>query len=104
MSQTVVVDFDIDSKPDTANQVALFIHCRECMKEKPSDQSPKEWMRLEVGQTESGGLQVRCVRHDLNVALFTIVIVGIVEDTTPEVESGSETLGRVLDEASSGNT
>ena len=51
-----------------APSIVDFIHCRRCLDDPdPSlGRSPKERSRLEVGWTERG-LQVRCVRHDLNI-------------------------------------
>jgi hypothetical protein len=49
-----------------ANRIAAFIHCRRCLEEMPRGTSPREWVRLECGWTPEG-LQVWCVRHELNV-------------------------------------
>jgi hypothetical protein len=40
------------------NEIKFYLHC---LKEKPSDQSPSDWMQLEVGWTPHG-LQVWCKR------------------------------------------
>jgi hypothetical protein len=49
-----------------ANQILAYFHCAKCLKEKPRDQSPRQWVRLEAGWTPRG-LQVWCVRHEENV-------------------------------------
>lgn len=49
------------------NRIKMFFHCAKCLAEKPAGVSPREWVRLEVGWTEEG-LQVWCVRHEMNVA------------------------------------
>lgn len=49
------------------NGIATFFHCSRCIDEKPNGQSPQEWARLSIGFTKEG-LQVWCVRHDMNVA------------------------------------
>ncbi len=48
------------------NQISAYMHCSECLKSKPDDQSPADWARLEVGWTPIG-LQVWCKRHEMNV-------------------------------------
>ena len=48
------------------NEIELYFHCAECLKEKPPDVSPKEWQRIQVGWTRRG-FQVWCVRHEINV-------------------------------------
>jgi hypothetical protein len=48
------------------NQIAMYKHCPLCMFELPSDVAMRDWARLNVGVTEEG-LQVWCVRHDMNV-------------------------------------
>jgi hypothetical protein len=47
----------------------LYLHCKRCYEEKPSDLSMREWARLDVGY-ENGHVFVRCVRHDLPVSTF----------------------------------
>lgn len=52
------------------NTIHTFFHCKRCIQEKPNGTSPREWMRLEVGVTPKG-MQVWCVRHELNIANIT---------------------------------
>ncbi len=55
------------------NELVAFLHCGLCgmevaeKKEAGEEISQKEYARLEVGLTPKG-LQVWCVRHDVNVA------------------------------------
>lgn len=61
---------------DLPNQIDMFVHCSKCVKEltdmakltkdKKPPVSPREYIRVEVGQTPHG-LQVWCIRHELNV-------------------------------------
>ena len=55
---------------DCERNISSFLHCRECLKEwKAGDApgvSPRDFARLSVGFTALG-LQVICVRHNLNV-------------------------------------
>jgi hypothetical protein len=54
------------------NHIERFIHCNECIQSLPKDLSPRENIHLEVGLTATGDIQVWCVRHERNVALFDI--------------------------------
>jgi hypothetical protein len=49
-----------------ANQLTAFFHCAQCLAACPPDMSAAEFARLAVGRTPYG-LQVWCVRHNLNV-------------------------------------
>ena len=51
--------------PNT-NEIVSYIHCGLCARELPEGIAPREWKDLEVGWTKLG-LQVWCVRHDVNV-------------------------------------
>ncbi len=48
------------------NDISMFLHCKKCLEELPKDTSPREWVRIEAGWTKKG-LQVWCVRHEINV-------------------------------------
>jgi hypothetical protein len=47
-------------------EIGLFVHCAQCIRERPPGISPADWMALELGWTEIG-LQVWCRRHQRNV-------------------------------------
>jgi len=49
------------------SQITAFMHCARCLREMPKGESPESWARLNVGLTPKG-IQVWCVRHDVNVA------------------------------------
>lgn len=66
--------FEHDSSPDAPNMIETYVTCRRCEDERPKDQTPAQWARLGVGITETGDLQVWCVRHDVNVDAITVVI------------------------------
>jgi hypothetical protein len=57
---------DAKDRIPATNEIRAFIHCNLCLEERPPDQSPMEWARLNVGTTPAG-FQVWCVRHDANV-------------------------------------
>jgi hypothetical protein len=46
--------------------IQMFVHCRKCLAELPSGQSPQDYRRYSVGFTKKG-LQVWCDRHDCNI-------------------------------------
>ena len=52
------------------NYIASFVHCSLCIKEKPENVSPREWTNNEVGILLNGDIQVWCIRHEKNVAIF----------------------------------
>lgn len=54
------------------NEIFSYMHCAECLKEKPPTEAPRTWARLEVGWTPKG-LQVWCVRHNLNVVAIDLL-------------------------------
>ena len=49
-----------------SNDIVQFFHCAQCMKEKPSDMSPRDFASLEIGFTVLG-IQVWCKRHEINI-------------------------------------
>lgn len=53
------------------NEIEMFFNCARCLGEMPDDVSAAEWARLNVGWTDNG-IQVWCVRHDLNVINLTL--------------------------------
>lgn len=54
----------------STNEITTFWHCGKCLEEIKSgasgSTSPRDYARLNVGFTKLG-LQVWCVRHDVNV-------------------------------------
>lgn len=56
----------------TTKLIQQFIHCTQCIKDKPEGVSPAEWARYEVGVTEEGHLQVWCPRHEVNIGIFEV--------------------------------
>jgi len=55
-----------DEVPNT-NEIEMYFHCALCLEEKPGNESPMSWQRIQVGFTK-WGVQVWCVRHDCNIA------------------------------------
>lgn len=53
-------------KKPAGNLIDQFFHCKKCLKEKPNDISPRDWIRNEVGWTVKG-FQVWYVRHEENI-------------------------------------
>lgn len=59
--------------PQNSKEIQAFIHCKLCLEQWLEEQritgesfSPRSLARLEVGWTRAG-LQVWCVRHNVNV-------------------------------------
>lgn len=48
------------------SEIISFVHCWNCLKQKPDGVSPRDWAQLEVGWTKEG-LQVWCKRCEANV-------------------------------------
>jgi hypothetical protein len=55
-----------NSSATLESRIVAFMHCADCLAEKPDGISPKDWARLSVGYT-STGMQVWCVRHEINI-------------------------------------
>lgn len=47
--------------------IQTYFYCRKCCQNIPYGETKRSWARLVVGYTATGAIQVRCVRHDLNV-------------------------------------
>lgn len=60
-----------DPRADQPEEIALYIGCARCAAEMPPGESPRSWSRLAVGLTETGAIQVWCVRHDVNVVVMS---------------------------------
>jgi len=56
----------LDKGCASTNEIVQFMHCAECLEQKPVGVSPREWAQLEVGWTPVG-IQVWCRRHEVNV-------------------------------------
>lgn len=55
------------------NEILLYIHCAKCVEEwqnpmhkESAGESRRSYARIEAGWTKAG-LQIRCVRHGLNI-------------------------------------
>jgi hypothetical protein len=55
--------------PEPTCEIKAYLHCAQCLREKPPGVSPQEWSSNEVGWTISG-IQIWCKRHDRNVGNF----------------------------------
>jgi hypothetical protein len=51
-------------------RVRFYAHCRNCMPQKPPNQSASEWARLDAGLTERG-LLIWCKRCRMPIEEFT---------------------------------
>jgi hypothetical protein len=51
-------------------RIRYHAHCRNCLPQKPLNQSPSEWARLDAGLTERG-LLIWCKRCRMTIEEFT---------------------------------
>lgn len=51
-------------------KIHSFLHCGQCLREKPRGVSPAEHARIQAGLTATG-IQVWCNRHRMEVGHFT---------------------------------
>ena len=56
----------IKRKIPVTNKIAMYLHCRKCIKELPPGESPRDYAAIEAGWTKIG-LQLWCKRHDKNI-------------------------------------
>ena len=66
------------------NYIYRFMHCSLCIAELPPETSPREYAHNEVGILRNGDIQVWCIRHEKNVAIFDMETSQILTD--PDVE------------------
>jgi hypothetical protein len=66
--QKVEVVYDCD--PRIADQGATYFHCVKCVDELPDGISPEKWSRQQLAIREDGYFQLRCTRHDINIAVI----------------------------------
>ena len=55
-----------ESEIPATKEIMSFCHCGKCFPDRPSDMSPADWMKIEVGFTPLG-IQVWCKRCEVNV-------------------------------------
>ena len=60
-----------DCNPNRSDAGEAYMNCGRCLMELPYGKSPKEWARQQVAFTKDGSIQVRCTRHDLNIATLS---------------------------------
>lgn len=48
------------------NQIIAYWHCKYCLGELPTDQSPRDYQRIQFGFTQNG-IQVWCTRHNISI-------------------------------------
>ena len=51
--------------PNT-NEISSFFHCANCLDDKPTPMSPRDWISIEAGWTPLG-FQVWCIRCECNI-------------------------------------
>jgi len=70
----------LSTDPETG--VTRYLHCVECVRQKPDGQSMAMWARPQIGLLPNGDIRVWCGRHNQ-----------IVTDIPADLEIVEETLG-----------
>lgn len=56
----------------TYKDIVMFMHCEDCIKEKPENVSPAEYANFEVGIAKNRKLVIYCKRHERIAGEFTL--------------------------------
>lgn len=55
------------------NQIEMYLHCGECVKDKPDFISPSDYQNISVGLVDDGqAIQIWCKNHEMNMAIFPL--------------------------------
>jgi hypothetical protein len=54
------------------SKIAFYLHCRQCMDEKPSGVSPQDFAQIEAGLIDREHVQIWCKRHDVEIVTFKL--------------------------------
>ena len=54
------------------NYIERFVHCGLCIDSIPNGMSPRDYTNNEIGIMNNGFIQVWCIRHEKNVAIFDV--------------------------------
>ncbi len=77
---------------DQTNDIQLFFQCRQCLEEisigVAGTVSPRDYGKMEIGWTEKG-IQVRCVRHELEIVSLDFLGQKIQVDQGPDCISNA---------------
>lgn len=63
-----------DTNRNTPDLGGSYCHCGQCLDERPSDISPRDFARQQLSIAPDGRLQLRCTRHDLNITTMTFEV------------------------------
>jgi hypothetical protein len=50
--------------------INAYFHCKNCAPRKPKRATFRDWVRVEIGLTAEGFIQVWCIRCEMEVALL----------------------------------
>jgi hypothetical protein len=56
------------------SKIAFYMHCRQCLLEKPSNISPQDFAQIEAGLIDREHIQIWCKRHDVEVATLKLAV------------------------------
>jgi hypothetical protein len=69
-----IVRVQADGSRGLPNRIETFIHCAHCIETRPPTTPARDWAKLEIGIDDEGNIQVWCVRHDVNIAVFRMSV------------------------------
>ena len=55
------------------SNIEMFLHCKDCGRERPDGLSPRDFESIEVGITAQYSIQVWCKRHDKKVFEYSLL-------------------------------
>ena len=73
-----VVEVYVDADPARADEGEQYVSCDECLRDLANDSmlaatfSPRTFAKQQAAITRTGAIQIRCTRHDANIATFTM--------------------------------
>ena len=57
------------------NLIDMYLHCGDCIDDKPEDVSPADYQKIQVGLINDGhAIQVWCVNHNKHMAIFELLV------------------------------
>lgn len=61
-----------DTDPRVPDEGVQYMHCQQCLKVRPVHVSPQEWARQQLAVRSDGWWQLRCTRHNINIAVIKV--------------------------------
>jgi len=67
------------------SKIEEFVHCSNCMKHLPKNESPQNYKRYDIGFMKNGDIQVWCLRCEMEVGCIPADKHGVYATTPPKV-------------------